>query len=321
MSLRGIIVPLATPLVDARTLDETGLGRLVEHVLGGEVHGIFLLGTTGEGPGLSRRLRDQVIREACRQVAGRVPTLVGITDTSTEEAIELAQSASEAGAAAVVYAGPSYAPVTQEEVLSHVARLADASPPPVFLYNMPSHTGTAFEPSTVRQAAELPGVLGLKDSCGSLLYFQKLCGALAGRPDFSLLMGPEELLGSAVLAGAHGGVNGGANLMPALYVRLYEAATRRDLTEILALQRVVMQVSQELYTCGEGSSSYLRGLKCALSVSGICAGGMAEPYTPFADEPHRRIVRALSRLHAGEAAQFFPAGTAVRQMESAKALS
>jgi 4-hydroxy-tetrahydrodipicolinate synthase len=107
----------------------------------------------------------------------------------------------------------------------------------------------------VREAASIPRVLGLKDGSGNLLYLQKLCAATARYAEFSLLVGPEELLGSAILAGAHGGVNGGTNLFPGLYVQLYEAAARRDLTRMLALQRLVMQVSDGLYTCGVGASS------------------------------------------------------------------
>src|SRR5262245_34459383 len=99
---RGIIPPLATPLLDRDRLDPARLERLIEHVLAGGVHGVFILGTTGEGPSLSYRLRMEVIDQTCAMVAGRVPVLVGITDTSFVESVQLAEHAAEAGAQAVV---------------------------------------------------------------------------------------------------------------------------------------------------------------------------------------------------------------------------
>src|SRR5438552_18932640 len=106
--LRGIVTPLLTPLLGPDELDATGLEKLIEHALAGGVCGLFVLGTTGEGPSLSYRLRKEVIDRACRQTAGRVPVLVAITDTSFEESAAQAQWAEQAGAAAVVTAGPGY---------------------------------------------------------------------------------------------------------------------------------------------------------------------------------------------------------------------
>jgi dihydrodipicolinate synthase/N-acetylneuraminate lyase len=296
--LRGIVPPLVSPLMDRDTLHAAGLGLLIEHVLAGGVHGIFLLGTTGEGPNLSQRLRREVLEQACGRVAGRLPVLVGITDTSFVEALSMARFAERCAAQAVVYAGPCYAPVTQAELLAHIERLAGESPLPLFLYNMPSHTHVAFEVRTVEQAAQLPNVAGLKDSSGDLPYFQRLAAALAARPDFSLLIGPEELLGPALTNGAHGGVCGGANLFPQLYVRLYEAATMRNTAEMARLQAIVLRVSEGLYRLSPAGSSYLRGLKCALASLGLCSDFVAEPYTRLTEQERRRIAGNLQELAA-----------------------
>ncbi|HEY9248654.1 MAG TPA: dihydrodipicolinate synthase family protein, partial [Rariglobus sp.] len=94
-ALRGIIPPMATPLCGRDMLDVHGLERLVEHMLGGGVHGLFILGTTGEAPGLSYRLRRELIERTCRQVDGRVPVLVGVTDTAMVEAAGLAAVAAD----------------------------------------------------------------------------------------------------------------------------------------------------------------------------------------------------------------------------------
>ena len=105
--LKGIIPPMVTPLVDNNTLDRGGTVRLVEHMIAGGVHGIFILGTTGEAQSLAYHLRYELTELVCSTVAGRVPVLVGVTDTSLEESLRLAHKAAECGAAAVVAAPPS----------------------------------------------------------------------------------------------------------------------------------------------------------------------------------------------------------------------
>ncbi len=293
--LRGIIPPLVTPLLGRDSLDVAGLERLIEHVLAGGVHGLFILGTTGEAPSLSHRLRHELIERVCGQVKGRVPVLVGITDTCFTESVNMACKAKDAGAAAAVLAPPYYFPAGQPELLEYLEHLTPELPLPLFLYNMPRYTKAVFEPQTVRAAADIPGVVGLKDSSGNMSYFHRLQSQLRDHPHFSLLMGPEELLAEAVLLGAHGGVCGGANLIPRLYVDLYNAASSRDIRTMEALHNKVMQISETLYNVGRYESSFLKGVKCALSCMGICNDFLAEPFHRF-----RGAERDVIRKHLEE---------------------
>ncbi len=294
--LRGIIVPMVTPLCAPDTLDVAGLERLIEHILSGDVHGLFVLGTTGEAPSLGYRLRRELVERTCRHVDGRVPVLVGITDTAFVESVHMACVAAEAGAAGVVLAPPYYFPAGQAELIEYLEHLVPQIPLPLFLYNMPSHTKLSFEVETVRRAADLPGVVGLKDSSGDMIYFQQMISLFRNRPDFTLLVGPEQLLGESVLSGAHGGVNGGANFYPRLYVQVYEAARSRDLDRLAVLQRRVMRINSGLYRIGQFGSSYLKGLKCALSILGICDDFMAEPFRRFRQPERMRVERELAQL-------------------------
>ena len=294
--LRGIIPPLVTPLLDRDTLDIAGLERLIEHILSGGVHGLFILGTTGEAPSLSYRLRYELIERVCGLVKSRVPVLVGITDTSFTESVNTALKAKDAGAQAVVLAPPYYFPAGQPELLEYIRHLTPELPLPLFLYNMPSLTKAVFEPQTVRAAAEISGIVGLKDSSGNMGYFHQLQFLLQDHPDFSLLMGHEELLAEAVLLGAYGGVSGGANIIPKLYVDLYDAARIQDLETMEALQKKVMQISTSIYGVGHFQSSYLKGLKCALSCMGICSDFLAEPFHRFRSVEHDVIRRHLEEL-------------------------
>jgi len=287
---------MVTPLIDRDTLDVAGLERLIEHILAGGVHGLFVLGTTGEAPSLSYRLRYELIERVCGQVKGRVPVLVGITDTSFVESVNVARKARDAGAQAVVLAPPYYFPAGQAELLEYLKHLTPELPLPVFLYNMPSYTKLVFEPDTIRAAADFPGIAGIKDSSGNMPYFRRLQSLLKDHPDFSLLMGQEELLAEAVLLGGHGSVCGGANLVPQLYVELYNAACSKDLPTVESLHQKVMQLSTTIYNVGRYESSFLKGLKCALSCTGICSDFLAEPFHRFRRAEHKVIQRYVKEL-------------------------
>ena len=286
----GIIPPMVTPLKDWDTLDNQGIEKLINHILNGGVHGLFVLGTTGEAPSLSHQLRKEVIKRTLDQVGTKVPVLVGITDTSFIETINIAEFAAEAGASAVVLAPPYYFPAGQFELIEYIEHLEQRLPLPLFLYNMPSHTKMIFEPETVKKASELPGVIGLKDSSGNMVYFHQLQQLFKDQDDFKLFIGPEELLGETLVLGGHGGVCGGANLIPELYVSMYETSIGGDLKKMGELHERIMQVSSSIYSVGKYKSSYLKGLKCALSIMDLCNDFMAEPFHKFR-ETERGIIR------------------------------
>ena len=294
--MNGIIPPLITPLKDRDTLDRDGLERLIERLVAGGVHGLFIIGTTGEGPSLSYRLRRELITETCKIVRGRLPVFVGVTDTSFVESVNIAKHSADAGADALVAAPPYYLPEAQPELLEYIRHLLPEMPLPFYLYNMPSLTKVSFDIETVRALQDEQRIHGIKDSSGNMVYFHRLCQLLKERPDWSVLMGPEELLLDAVLAGGHGGVNGGANVFPELYVALYNAAIVGDIARARELHDLVMKVSTTLYQVGRHSSAIIKGIKCALSHLGVCDDFMAEPFHRFRDVERSRIADALTLL-------------------------
>lgn len=288
--IKGVIPPMVTPLMENGMLDCAGTERLVEHILQGGVHGLFLLGTTGEAPDLPYEVRRELVERVCKQVGGRVPVLVGITDTIFAESVKMAGFAKDCGAAAVVAAPPYYFAAGQPELIDYYTRLADAVPLPLYLYNMPSQVKVMIEVKTVVKLAEHPNIVGLKDSSGNIGYFNACRYHLRERKDFAILMGPEEAMGEAVLMGASGGVAGGANIFPRTFVDLYEAAVRKDVDRVLALQERVMLVSSLIYGVGHHNSSFVKGVKCALSLLGICSDVLAEPREPF-NATDRELIR------------------------------
>src|SRR5262249_46094961 len=159
---------------DRDELDLQGLERLVEHLITGGVHGLFVLGSTGEGPSLTHRLQREMVERTTELVAGRVPVLVGITDPSLAEALDLAEFAADAGAQAVVAAPPPYFPPSQAELVAFMERLAEEQPLPLLLYNMPGMTKVRFEPDTVRRLMEVEKIAGLKDSSADMIAFHRV---------------------------------------------------------------------------------------------------------------------------------------------------
>ena len=272
---------MITPLRGRDELDAAGLERLIEHILAGGVSGLFILGTTGEGPSLSYRLRRELIQRACKQVNRRVPILVGITDTSFIESVNVGRSAADSGADAVVVAPPYYLPEAQPELQEYLEHLIPELPLPVYLYNMPALTKVHFELETVRRAMDEPRIIGLKDSSGDLNYFKSAAEIIRHRPDWSLLIGPEEKLFDGLQLGGNGGVSGGANLFPRLYVKLVEAHRAGNLARAQELQKQIQRVSDSFYRIGKYSSSIIKGIKCAANCLGLCDDFMAEPFHRF----------------------------------------
>lgn len=293
--LRGVVPPLVTPLRARDALDVPGLERLIEYVLAGGVHGLFILGTSGEAPNLSYRLRRDLIDRVCRQVRRRVPVLVGITDTAFVEAVHLARHAADAGAQAVVTSAPYYFPAGQPELIEYVEHLLGELPLPLVLYNLPQMTKVVFEPETVRRLLQLDRIIGIKDSSGDLAYFEQVVAVARARPDWTLLIGPDDLLVEAVRRGAHGGVSGTSNVWPELIVKLFTAAERGNAAQLAELEPQLAKLNQ-IYQVGQHASAVVKGMKCALSVLGICDDFMAEPFNRFGEPERTRVGQILKSV-------------------------
>lgn len=294
VSFSGIIPPIITPMVGRDRLDHAGLERLIEHLLAGGVHGIFALGTTGESPSLSYALRREMVARTVGFVRGRVPVLVGITDTSFVETVQLAKHAADCGATALVLSTPYYFPAGQTELRYYVDELMRELPLPVMLYNIPSLTKVAFELPTLEYLTRHPQIVGLKDSGGDLGYYKQAVGLKAMRPDWSILLGPEALLAESLKLGGDGGVAGGANIFPALFVQLYQAVRDND-PKWEALQQKVERL-QKIYDVGKYASRFIKATKCGASLLGICDDFLADPFHRFHPEDRATVDAILKTV-------------------------
>ena len=173
LPLRGIIPPMVTPLVNNNTLDIKGLEKLIEHIISGGVHGIFILGTTGEATSLSYELRKELIKNTSGIVNHRIPVMAGITDTSIKGSIEIAEYAAGMGIDIVVIAPPYYVPISQEEMREYLENIVPDLPLPFLMYNMPGCTKMHMSLETIKKSKEL-GSVGIKDSSGDMAYLFSL---------------------------------------------------------------------------------------------------------------------------------------------------
>jgi len=284
---------MVTPLLENGNLDSIGLKKLIAYQLGSGIHGIFLLGTTGEGPSLNHELRKQLVSEACTQIKKRVPVLVCITDTSLHESIDLALHAKESGADYLVVAPPYYFPISQHELQKYLEALAPRLPLPFLMYNMPSCTKMQLSLETVKKAKSL-GAVGIKDSSGNREYLFSLLQEFHNDPFFSIITGNEAFLPEMLRKGGHGTVAGGANFFPKLFVALYDACMANDPKAIAKHLTRVNWISNTIYDVGKQESKYIKGTKSTLSLMGLCHDYAAYPIGRFDSSERTQIVNFLA---------------------------
>src|SRR5438105_3778523 len=227
MQIRGIIPPVATPMQANEDLDLPRLKWFIDHLIQNGVHGIFVLGTNSEFYAMDEREKQEVIATAVAHVRGRVPVFAGTGAESTREAVRLTKMAEKEKVDGVSVITPYFVSPSQQEIYDHYRRIAEHTSLPVILYNNPSTCGgVKIEVDTVARLAEIPNILGVKDSSGDLQNTMEYIRVVPER--FAVMMGRDTLIYSALLFGARGAVPATANIGPGLCAELYNAFQRGD---------------------------------------------------------------------------------------------
>jgi len=289
VAFQGVLVPLLTPFNPSGSVDKLSLRKLVNFVLAGGVHGVSPCGSVGEGPNLTDEMWEAAVDATAEAVAGSVPLFVGCIDTSTPRVIQKARRLRQYAADYAVVTAPFYfSPGDPEEVINHFRAVADASPVPVYVYNIPHLASYHIEPETVEKLAAISNIAGLQDSSGNFSDFCRTLARLRGRADFGLLQGTEDILGPSLLMGAKGTVPGSANIDPQLHVDLYDAATRGNVFVAKRLQYNLIDLRRELLVAPSAFSSF----KAAAAVLGLFDASvtMPEPSIPAAKRQEIRRV-------------------------------
>ena len=285
--LDGVFAPIPTPFDDNNEVARDRLTRHIGRLLSHGVHGIVVLGSNGEAVHLSDAERSSIVADARQALDEHHPLIAGTGSLSTWHAITLTITAAAEGADAALVLPPFYyrTQMTEQALLSHFRAVADASPIPVLLYNMPRCTGIDLPVDVVLALAEHERIWGMKDSGGDLA---KLISIRAGAPSsFRLLAGSAGYLLPALIAGATGGIVALANLAPAECVRLYRHATEGDIDAATALQTALTPLNTAVT-----SRWGVPGLKASLDLLGIYGGPVRPPLLPVG-ESQRKTLRAL----------------------------
>lgn len=231
----GVIPAMVTPLTEDGELMEQALRDLLDYVIGGGVHAVFVLGSSGEIFGLSDAQKRRVIEITVEHTAGRVPIYAGASEITTRDCIKTVHMVQEVGGvAAFSVLTPYFLTPNQRELVTHFKDVAAESDLPVLLYNNPGKTMVPISLAATLELAQVPNIVGIKDSSGNLSITVDFIRETPD--DFTVLVGKDTLIYPALAMGADGAIAGTANVAPALVSQIYNAFAAGDHERSLALQ-------------------------------------------------------------------------------------
>jgi 2-dehydro-3-deoxy-D-pentonate aldolase len=288
MQIRGIIPPLVTPMQSNEDIDLARLRTLIDHLIAKGVHGIFVLGTTGECYALDEREKQAIIATAVEQVNKRVPVFAGTGAETTREAIRITKIAEKEGADGVSVITPYFIMPSQQELVDHYRRMAEQTALPIVLYSNPATCGgLKIEPETVARLAESPNIRGIKDSSGDLQNFIETVRLV---PDhFGCLMGRDTLICASLIFGGKGAVPASCNIAPDYCVAVYEAFVRGDQAGAKAAQAKLSPVRISL-TLGTAPGT----VKAAMNMLGMQVGPSRSPIGLLSPEKQQKLRAVLA---------------------------
>ena len=266
----GLGVALVTPFDQAGEVDYDALGRLVDSVVDGGVDYIVALGTTAETPTLTHPEREHVARFIRERNAGRVPLVIGMGGNNTAKLCEELRTFDPTGFDAVLSVTPYYNRPSQEGLFCHYKAIAEASPLPIILYNVPSRTGVNMSAeTTLRIAREVPNVVAVKEACGEISQIQDI---VKGAPEgFLVLSGDDAMTLPLMSVGGHGVISVVANAFPERLAQMVHTA-QKSVAKAQAIWADFEYLCPMLFV--EGNPT---GIKTALSVKGVCRADVRLP--------------------------------------------
>jgi 4-hydroxy-tetrahydrodipicolinate synthase len=289
MKLHGIIVPAVTPMTASEDVDLSRLRATLDRLLAAGVHGLFVLGTTGEFFALDQAEKQAIIAETVALAAKRVPVIAGTGAITTREAIRLTQLAEREGADAVAVITPYFVSPSQQEMFDHFRRIAESTRLPVLLYVNPSMTGgVKLDVATIARLSEVPNIIGMKDSAGDLAVLIDI--VRAAKPGFVVFQGRDTLIEPALANGAVGAVPATANIVPELAVAIYEAHRRGDHTAAQAAQARFSPLKSAMVGTAPGA------VKVAMNLAGVPVGPNRSPIGAWSAEQKKAIRAVLEQV-------------------------
>lgn len=289
-SLSGTGVAVVTPFNAQSELDPEAYSRLLEFIIGNKVEYVVVLGTTGETPVLSLDERKRMVQHTFEVVNGRLPVVVGVGGNNTREVISEMNQYPLHQAAAILSACPYYNKPSQEGIYQHYKAIAEASPVPVILYNVPGRTGRNIEASTViRLAREVANIRGIKEASGDMMQCMEI---LRDCPeDFLVVSGDDQLALPQVACGMHGVISVAANCFPAEFSEMIRLCLSHDFRAARKLNEKLMPAYHLLFV--ENNPA---GAKAFLSEMGLISNSLRLPLVPLSRKIYQQVQEYLSKI-------------------------
>jgi len=283
----GVGTALVTPFTSSGAVDEDAVRRLARRQIEAGVHFLVPVGTTGEAPTLSPQERRRVVGLVVEEARGKVPVLAGAGGYDTREVVEAAKAMKEAGADGLLSVTPYYNKPTPDGLVRHYEAVAQATPLPVIVYNVPGRTGCNVEPRTLARLAAIPNVAGVKEASGNMA---QICEALQSVPaSFLVLSGDDALTLPVMAVGGRGIVSVASNECPAPMARMVEAAERNDFTAARELHGRLLPLMLANF-----AESNPIPVKAAMAQMGLLEETWRLPMVPPKPETRQKLARVLA---------------------------
>jgi 4-hydroxy-tetrahydrodipicolinate synthase len=290
LNLRGTGVAIITPFNTTGNLDLNALTKLVNHLALGQVDTLVVLGTTGESVTLSKPDKKTVLAHVSEVNAGRCSLMMGVGGNNTQEVVETLKESNFDGYSSILSVSPYYNKPTQEGIYRHYREIADASPIPVVLYNVPGRTGSNIQAeTTLRLARDSKNIVGIKEASGNM---EQVMQILRDRPaDFAVISGDDALTLPIIACGGDGVISVVANAFPAEFASMVRFALHEDLLPARGLHYSMLEFTRLIFS--EGNPA---GIKAALKVLGICGDHVRLPLLPASEQLTEAIRKEILNI-------------------------
>ena len=288
--IKGVIVPVVTPVDAEGRLAEKGYRQVIEHVIRGGVHGVFALGSNGEFYGLDFDEQKRAVEIAVDQSKGRVPVYAGIGSITTRECVKCAKMAETAGAQAVTILPPMFISPNDDELYEHFRAIAAATTLPVLLYNNPDRCKVNVSANLLDKLADIPNIVGAKDSSGDLTLTSEYIRRTRDR-GFRVMAGRDTMVLGTLVYGGYGCVAATANVAPQLVVEIYDKFMAGDIPGALEAQYKLAPLR-----IGFGLGSWPVVTKEAVRLIGLDVGDPIKPNGPCTEANLAKLKAILEKM-------------------------
>jgi 4-hydroxy-tetrahydrodipicolinate synthase len=289
--IAGVIPPVITPVDVNEEPDEAALNRVLDHCLDGGVHGVFVMGSTGEAFTFGPEVQNRVVRMTVDHIAGRVPVFAGASANTTRDSIRMARMAEEAGADVISVLTPMILRLSDQELFTHYSRIAESISLPLILYNNPGLSANNISPELLRRLAGVDNIIGIKNTTLDFSQTIQYLRITADLEDFRILSGTDFYIYATLAHGGKGCVAGTANVAPELVSGIYNKFMEGDHEGALRNQLKLVRL-RNTYSLG----SFPVVIKDCLNLMGMDVGPPVKPVSQCDPESQEKLKQVLKEF-------------------------